>query len=108
MIALEIEDAIAKGPEQVFDALFRQITEGDLVFRRLNNDFVGADPVHVVVNAVALPVQIPFDAQSWKLVGHDAKLPGSTVDAIGKNLGRRAILVARAERASPATPRQHL
>ena len=70
-----------------------------LVVRALDDDFVRADAVHHVVDAVAALVQVAFDLQRRKLVGDDAHPPARPVRprarlAVGEDFGRRGVLVA--------------
>ena len=54
----------------------------DLVERALDDDLVGADAVHLVVDAVAALVQVAFDLQRGELVRHDADAPAAFVGAL--------------------------
>ena len=75
-----------------------------VVLGALDDDLVGADAGHLVVDAVAALVQVPLDLQGGELVGDDADPPAGPVGpgaalAVGEDLGRRLVLVALAERA---------
>ena len=78
-VALQIVDAIFERPENFFDLLFRHFAERHGVLRRLDDDLMRADAVHLVVHAVALAVQLAFDAEHRKFVGHDAHAPARLV-----------------------------
>ncbi len=73
----------------------------------LEDDLVGADAVHLVVDAVAALLQFALDLQGGELVGHHADAPAVLVRpgpaiAVGEDLVRRLVLVALAERAEAA------
>ena len=79
----------------------------DFVEGALDDDLVGADAVHLVVDAVAALVEVALDLQGGELVGHDADAPALLVGpgaavAVGEDLVRRLVLVALAERAEAA------
>ena len=70
----------------------------------LDDDLVGADPGHPVVDALAPLVEAPLDLQGGEFVGHDPDPPTGTIRAgapvaVGDDLGRGLGLVALAERA---------
>ena len=86
------------------------VGHADVVARALDDDLVGADAVHHVVDAVAALVQVALDLQRGELVGHDADPPARPVGpacrvAVGEDLGRRLVLVPLAERAESALGR---
>src|SRR5260370_3966298 len=80
-VPFQIEYEVAQGPEQVFDALFRQIGEREAVVRRLDDHFMGANTRHAIVHAFALTVQLPFHSQCGKFVGYYAQRPAAFIDA---------------------------
>src|SRR5262249_29737185 len=66
------------------------------------DDLVGTDAVHLVVDALAALVQVAFDLQGGKFVRHDADAPAGLVGlgasfAVGKDFVGRLVLVARAK-----------
>ena len=78
-----------------------------MCLRRLDDDLVGADAAHHVVDAFAALVQLAFDFQGGKLVGHHADSPPFAVAlraglAIGDDFAGRFVFVAFAERAETA------
>ena len=101
---MEIHGALAVGVQDLLDVLDRQVGEVLVVLRRLDHDLVGADPVHLVVQPLAPPVERALDLERGELVGYHAHGPAGTVGRpapgpIGEDLRRRAVLVAGAERA---------
>ena len=87
-----------------------KVGHADVMDGALDDDLVGADAVHHVVDAVAALVQVPLDLERGELVGDDADSPARAVRpravvAVGEDLGRRLVLVPFAERAeSPRRP----
>ena len=76
---------------------------------RLDDHLVGADAAHHVVDALAALVQVAFDFQGGKLVGHHADAPAFAVAlraglAIGDDLAGRLVFVAlrRTGRSGPS------
>ena len=74
---------------------------------RLDDDLVGADAAHHVVDAFAALVQLAFDFQGGELVGHHAHAPALAVAlraglAIGDDFAGRFVFVSFAERAEAA------
>src|SRR5580692_1008611 len=104
LVVLQIEHAIAISPQHIFQRLLRQLSQRGLMLRRLDNDFMSADAIHLVEQAFAFAIQFAFNSQRGKTVGHHANVPAAaispaTIPAISENFGRRLGLVARAERA---------
>src|ERR1035441_5058304 len=103
VVLFEIVDAFLEGPEDLFDELFGHAAEGLVVVGSFHNDLVGADAVHLVVHALALAVQLAFDAENGELIGHDAHPPAGLIaiprGAVGQHLGRCLVFVPVAERA---------
>ena len=109
-VLLQVDDAVAVGPEDILDLLVRQVAQRQHVVGRLDDDLVRADAVHLVVEAVALLVEVALDPQGGELVGHHAQRQPGCVRAaarrpVGQDLGRRLGLVAGAERAEVAARR---
>src|SRR6478735_1159222 len=105
-VFLEIEDAVTKCPQHIFDPFWRERRECGVVIRRLHDNFVGADSVHPVEHPFGLPVQISFDTECRKFVRHYTNRPAWRVSlspsavgigAIRLNLGRRFALIAVAK-----------
>src|SRR5262249_6308210 len=103
-VLLEIEDAVAKRPEDILHALHRHSGQGLSVVRRLNHHFVGADAVHLVEHAIRLAVEITLNAQRRKLVGYNAQVPSGKIapsvfaGTVSHDLRRRLAFIARAKR----------
>src|SRR5579864_1631245 len=111
-IFLEVQDSIAKGPENVLNPFGRQSRKTGGVVGRLDNDFVGPDSVHAVKHSLRLAIQIALDPQSRELVGHNTngpsrgvplrRGPSVRVRTVCLNLGRCLALVSVAKRAKSA------
>jgi len=75
--------------------------------RRLNDDFMSAQPIHLIVDPISLPVELSFYPEGRKLIRNDSKRPargvrrGSIVSKCN-DLRRRFILISLTERAKPA------
>ena len=93
-ILLEIQDAVSIGPEHVLHALGRQVGKVFLVGRGLDDDFVGADTVHAIVQPEPFAPHVSFDMQGGELVGDDADTPPLPV-AFAPRLAVREDLVGR-------------
>jgi len=74
-ILFQVQHSVAISPEDVFDLLPRQIGQAVLVVRRFDDDFVGADAVHAVVEAKTFTPQVAFHLKSGKFVGDHADGP---------------------------------
>src|SRR5580693_21674 len=81
LVILEIEHAIAVGPEDVLDSSIRQGSQSCQMVGSFDDHFVGADAVHFVEEAFAFAIEIAFDAKSRKFVGHYAHRPPWRVGA---------------------------
>ena len=86
-VLLQVEDAVAEGPEYVLDALGRQRSQRRVVVGRFDDHLVRADAVHLVEHAFGLAAQIAFDAQRGELVGHYADGPAGSMAAAAARLG---------------------
>src|SRR5450759_4651654 len=110
-VFLEIVDALLEGPEGLFDELLGHVAEGLVVVGPFDDDLMGADAVHLVVHALALAVQLAFDAEDGEFIGHDAHAPPGLVavpgGAVGQHLGRCLVLIPVAERADGGCGRRH-
>src|SRR5215469_3368696 len=78
-VFLQVENAVAEGPQHVFDALRRHGRKRRCVIWRLDDDLVGADAVHLVEEPFGLAVQITFDPQRRELVGDHSHSPSGHV-----------------------------
>ena len=97
-IFFQISRAFSKCPEEFLDLPFRHISQGGVVVRGFDHHLVSANPVHLVVHALALAVQIAFDAQRRKFVRHHTHAPTRFVTAaavpISQDFRRRLMLMA--------------
>src|SRR5580704_1370509 len=104
-IVLQVEHAIAVGPENLFDRFLAQVRERLHVVRRFDDHFVRAHAVHAIEQAFALAIKATFNSQSRKLIRDNAQRPARrvfscTVAAVGENFRRRLAFIAGAERTS--------
>ena len=110
-VFLQVVDAIAERPQHFLDLPLGHLRHGQAVIGALDDHLVRADAVHLVVHAFALAVQLAFDAQRRKLVGHHAHAPSRLVraaaGAVGQHFGRGLLLVAVAEGAKARGGRRH-
>src|SRR5215471_15709986 len=74
-VLLQIENAVPKRPQHIFNTLWRQSREARVVIWRLDDDLVCADAIHLVEHALSLAVQRAFNAKRGKLVGHNSYRP---------------------------------
>ena len=90
-----------------------QIGHAHFVKGTFEDDLMGADAVHLVVDAVAALVEVALDLQGGELVRHDADAPAFLVGlgvaiAIGENLVRGVVFAALAERTEAAAGQMDL
>src|SRR3954453_24230688 len=106
LVFLQIENAVAKCPEHVFDLFWRQSGQRCIVVIGFHNHFVRADAVHLVEHAFGLAVQIAFDAKGGKLIRDSPNRPArgiflwwrpAILRTIGLDLGRGLALVSITE-----------
>src|SRR5713101_7633892 len=102
LVILQVEDAVAIGPQHLFDGSLGHRGQRALVIRRFDDHFVRPDTVHAVKQSLALAVEIAFDAQRRELVRDDADsptgaIPRAAVAAVGRDLGRRLPLISIAK-----------
>ena len=111
-IFLQIEDAIAKSPEYIFDPSRGKGSQGRVVIGCFDDHLVRADPIHLVEHAFGLFVEVAFDPECRKFVGHNAYGPAWAVFhgrravrawAIRQNLRWSLALVAVVERTKAAS-----
>ena len=98
---------VAINPEHLADLVLGEIGHRHFVVRTFDDDFMGADAVHFVVDAVAAFVEIAFDLEGGELVRHDTDAPAFFVGpgvavAVGDDLVGSLIFLALAERTKTA------
>ena len=110
VVLLQVDQPIAIDPEDLADVVLGQGGHAHVMVGALDDDFVGADAGHHVVDPVAALVEVALDLEGGELVGDDADPPARAVGpraevAVGEDLGRRLVFVALAERAEPRATR---
>jgi len=104
----QVDETLPVGPENVLEPLLGQVEQVDVVTLRLDDDLVGPDAVHPVVDPVRGLPQLPLDLQRGKLVGDHAQGPvrivGLPALPEGEDLGGRHPLAAGAQGAHPLAP----
>src|SRR5579862_8114744 len=74
-VFLKIENAVAEGPQNIFNSFRRQRCQTRIVIRRFDDYFVGADAVHTIEHALGLPIQGTLNSKCRKLVGNYSHRP---------------------------------
>src|SRR5262249_3177920 len=98
----QIDHALAPRLQHGGDLALGELGHGGAMVGRLDDDLVGPDAVHPIVDYVARRLEVALDAEGGKLVRHDTDLPSRSVRqgpliAHGENLVGSARLLARAE-----------
>ena len=114
-VLLEVHQPVAVDPEDLPDLLLGEFRGADQVLGGLDDDLVGPDAPHHVVDAVPPLVEVPLDFQGRELVGDHADPPPRAIPlrarvAIGDDLVGGLVLVPFAEGAEtmPPSPRRGL
>ncbi len=102
LVAAQVEQAGPPGAEDVGDFGRGEVGQGAVVVGGFDDDLVGADAVHGVVEPHPPLVQLPLDAQRRVLVGDDPHPPAGAVGcaagrADGEDLAGGLLLPAVAE-----------
>ena len=97
-VFLQIDHAIAIGPEHVLDPFCRHVGQAICVVRGLDDDFMCSDPIHSIVEAETLAVEVAFDVERGELVRHDTYGPVWAVglhrlQSVGHDFFRRQSLL---------------
>ena len=80
-VLLKIQDAVTVSPEDVLDGPHGHGRNRHLVVRRLDDNLVGADAIHLVVESFTLAVQCALNPQRGKLVGDNPQRPARGIPA---------------------------
>jgi len=101
-IFLEIDHAVAIGPQHVLDPLGRHVGQAFLVVGGFDDDFMGPDPIHAIIEAEALAVERAFDLKRGELIRYDTDGPVRVIGfhrlwPIGHNFFRRQSFLPRAK-----------
>ncbi len=101
-VFLEVHQAVAVDPEDLAELLVGEFGGAENVLGCFDDDLVGADAAHHVVDAFAALVEVALDFEGGELVGHDADAPTAAVAfgagvAVGDDLAGRFVFVSLAE-----------
>ena len=79
LVVLQIQHAIAIGPQHFLDGPVRKRGQRALMIGRFDDHFVRAHAVHAVEQAFALAIQVAFDSQRGKFIGDHANGPAGRI-----------------------------
>ena len=101
-VLLQIDDAVAIGPEDVFNLLKRQLSQAVFVPRRFDDHFMRADPIHPIIETDPFAAQIAFYMKGGKLIRDYTDSPVRRIglrgfNPIGHDFFRRQPFLTRAE-----------
>ena len=107
LVLLQVENAVAKRPQHIFNPFFGQGSQGLVVVRGLDDDFVRADAIHLVEHAISRPVQAAFNGECREFIRHHAHRPplrvaASSVRTVSQHFRRCLALAAGAKRTESA------
>src|SRR2546423_3249680 len=105
-VLFQIQHTVAKSPKHVLGGLLINGGQGSLMIGSFNNDFMGANPIHLVKKALTLAIEIAFNAQGRKFIGDHPKVPAGTISrasigSITQDFGGRFVFISIAEGAKP-------
>ena len=88
-VLLQIDHALAEGQQHIGHLVDREAGQRRLVIGTLDDDLVGADPVHAIEQALARGLQLAFDAQRGNLLGTTRYVhPGESAPSRGARPAR--------------------
>ncbi len=98
-VSPQVDQSGAPGLEHQDDVIHFHIGHFEISRRGFDDDLVGADSGHRVIEPYRLSHHLAFDAEGWKAVGEDPHLPVVAVATSRnrKNRRRRHGFVARGE-----------
>jgi hypothetical protein len=101
-VTLEVGDPFAVGPEHVLHCFGRKSRQRLLMERGFNQNLMGSDPVHLVVDAFPLTIQFSFDSKGREFVRNNPETPSRrirrcSVASKGEDLWRSFVLVSLAQ-----------
>jgi hypothetical protein len=101
-VTLEINDPFTVGPKHVLHCFGRKGCQRFLMERGFNQNLMGSDPVHFVVNALSLTIQFSFNSKSREFVRDNPEAPSLRIRRCsgvskGEDLWRRFVLVSLAQ-----------
>jgi hypothetical protein len=102
-VTLEINHPFAIGPKHVLHCFGRKGRQRLLMERGFNQNLVGSDPVHFIVDAFSLTIQFSFNSKGREFVRDNPEAPSRrirrrSVASKGENLWRCFVLVSLAQR----------
>jgi hypothetical protein len=105
-VAPQIDDPLTVRQQDILCTLEGQVGQSLFMPRRFDHDFMGANPIHLVIDPFPFSVQFSFYSEGGELIGNDAKGPtgrvrrGSIVSECN-NLRRGSIFIPFAQGAEP-------
>jgi len=102
-IFLEVQNPVAIGPQDILQPLGGEVGKTLFVVRGFDDDFVGADAVHAVIETEPFAAHVALHMQGGKFIGHHSHGPIGTVGIRGvrpvrKDFLRRQPFLSRAKR----------
>src|SRR5690349_14053106 len=79
LVTLEIQYAVAIGPQHLFDLERFKVRHTNVMLGRFDHHLVRPDPVHQIVYALAAPSRVTFNPQCRKLVRDAAHSPSGLI-----------------------------
>jgi hypothetical protein len=73
LIPPQIDHSLPVSPEDLLHTLQWESRQDFGMLRRLDHHFMGSDSIHLIIDPLALPVQIPFNAEGGELIRDDAQ-----------------------------------
>ena len=75
LIAFKVDKARYVRPDDICDVANFKFMQAAVVPRRLDNDFVRANPIHQVMEAFGTPSQVTLDSESRSYVRYNPHIP---------------------------------
>src|SRR5262249_16399176 len=78
-VFFQVKNAVAKGPQDIFNSFCRKCRQCGAVVRGFNDDLMRADAVHLVEHAFSLTAETAFNSECKELVRNNAQSPSRRV-----------------------------